>query len=152
MAKILIAGAGIGGLTAASCLMLAGHDVTVFEQALELGEIGAGIQMSANAMHVLIHLGLGEAIAKAGVKPEAYVFRLHDTGEVIYRFALSGEQERLHGAPYYQIHRADLHDLLAAKARALKPEMVKLNHRVLDFSETSDGVYLRFADGSSARG
>jgi salicylate hydroxylase len=71
---------------------------------------------------------------------------------VIYRFALSGEQERLHGAPYYQIHRADLHDLLAAKARALKPEMVKLNHRVVDFRGDADGVELHFADGSSARG
>ena len=55
--KILIAGAGIGGLTAASCLMKAGHDVEIYEQAPQLGEIGAGIQISANAMHVLRDLG-----------------------------------------------------------------------------------------------
>src|SRR5262245_24210386 len=108
--------------------------------------------MSANAMHVLIHLGLGEAIAKTGVKPNEYVFRLHDTGEVIQRFALSGEQERLHGAPYYQIHRADLHDLLAAKARALKSDVVKLNHRVVDFREDTNGVEIKFDNGASARG
>ena len=51
--RILIAGAGIGGLTAAACLIKAGHSVRIFEQAPELTEIGAGIQMSANAMKVL---------------------------------------------------------------------------------------------------
>jgi len=152
VARILIAGAGIGGLTAASCLMLEGHDVTVFEQAPVLSEVGAGIQMSANAMHVLNYLGLGPEIAKTGVKPEAYVFKLHDSGEVIQRFALSGEQERLHGAPYYQIHRADLHDLLAARARALKADVVKLDHRAVDFREHADSVELHFDNGASARG
>src|SRR5579883_1080924 len=62
--KIAIAGAGIGGLTAACCLLNAGHNVEVFEQAPELGEIGAGIQLSANAMHVLNDLGLSDAIAR----------------------------------------------------------------------------------------
>jgi len=95
--RILIAGAGIGGLSAASCLMKAGHHVEIHEQAPELAEVGAGIQVSANAMHVLRHLGLEEAITAVGVRPEAYVFRLHDTGEVIQRFSLS--QEELHGAP-----------------------------------------------------
>ena len=86
--KILIAGAGIGGLTAASCLMKAGFDVEIYEQAPGLSEIGAGIQLSANAMHVLNHLGLGDAIAKLSVRPGAYVFRLHDTGEIIGQFPL----------------------------------------------------------------
>ena len=101
--RVLIAGAGIGGLTAASCLMKAGHRVEIYEQAPALGEIGAGIQVSANAMHVMRHLGLQEKLLAIGVKPEAYVFRLHDTGEVIQRFSLSQEHERtLHGAPYTQ--------------------------------------------------
>ena len=148
--RILIAGAGIGGLSAASCLMKAGHHVEIHEQAPELAEVGAGIQVSANAMHVLRHLGLEEAITAVGVRPEAYVFRLHDTGEVIQRFSLS--QEELHGAPYTQLHRADLHDLLAARARELDPNVVRLNHKVTGFTESADGVELRFADGSSARG
>ena len=150
--KILIAGAGIGGLTAASCLMKAGYDVEVYEQAPELSEIGAGIQISANAMHVLNHLGLGEAIAKLSVRPGAYVFRLHDTGEVIGQFPLADEHERLHGAPYNQLHRADLHDLLAAKAREFNKDIVRLNRRVVGFEETAAGVELLFADGSKARG
>jgi salicylate hydroxylase len=150
--KILIAGAGIGGLTAASCLMKAGYDVEVYEQAPELSEIGAGIQISANAMHVLNHLGLGEAIGKLSVRPGAYVFRLHDTGEVIGQFPLADEHERLHGAPYNQLHRADLHDLLAAKAREFNKDVVRLNSRVAGFEESDAGVELLFADGSKARG
>src|ERR1051325_1654001 len=100
--KILIAGAGIGGLSAACCLMRKGFDVEIHEQAPVLSEVGAGIQISANAMHVLRDLGLSDAIAQLGVRPKAYVFRLHDTGEVIQTFALSAEHERQHGAPYVQ--------------------------------------------------
>jgi salicylate hydroxylase len=148
--RILIAGAGLGGLTAASCLMKAGHHVEVYEQAPALGEIGAGIQVSANAMHVMAHLGLQDQLLKVGVKPEAYVFRLHDTGEVIQRFSLS--QEALHGAPYTQLHRADLHELLAARARQADPDVVRLNRRAVRFTENADGVELHFADGSSAKG
>src|SRR6185437_12787534 len=150
--KILIAGAGIGGLSAASCLMKAGHAVEIYEQAPALAEVGAGIQVSANAQHVLRHLGLGDEIVAAGVKPEAYVFRLHDTGEVIQRFPLSEEHERLHGAPYTQLHRADLHDLLAAKARELDPDVVRLNSKVAGFSQENDGVTLRLEDGTTVRG
>jgi salicylate hydroxylase len=150
--KILIAGAGIGGLTAVSCLMKAGYDVEVYEQAPELSEIGAGIQLSANAMHVLNDLGLGKAIAELSVRPGAYVFRLHDSGEIIGQFPLADEHERLNGAPYNQLHRADLHDLLAAKARDFNKDVVRLNRRVAGFEESDAGVELFFADGSRARG
>ena len=117
-----------------------------------LGEVGAGIQISANAMHVLRSLGLEGAITSAGVRPSAYVFRLHDTGEVIQRFSLSDEHERMHGAPYTQLHRADLHEILAARAREFKTDVVQLNRRVVTFSEDTRSVEVRFADGSSARG
>ena len=73
------------GLAAALALVRQGFEVTVLEQAPEIGEIGAGIQVSANAMHVMRHLGLEQSLLAIGVKPEAYVFRLHDTGEVIQR-------------------------------------------------------------------
>jgi 2-polyprenyl-6-methoxyphenol hydroxylase-like FAD-dependent oxidoreductase len=150
--RILIAGAGIGGLTAASCLMKAGHHVEIHEQAPQLAEVGAGIQVSANAMHVLRDLGLERSLRAIGVSPGAYVFRLHDTGEVIQRFSLSEEHERMHGAPYTQLHRADLHDLLAARAREFDPNVVRLNHRITGFTESASGVALHFADGSSAQG
>lgn len=150
--KILIAGAGIGGLAAASCLMKAGYDVEIYEQAPALTEVGAGIQMSANAMHVMNHLDLGPALAKTAVRPGAYVFRLYDTGEEISRFALLDDHERLHGAPYYQLHRADLLDLLVARARELKSDVINLNKTAAGFEQDDDGVTLLFADGTSARG
>ncbi|MEL0111993.1 MAG: FAD-dependent monooxygenase [Rickettsiales bacterium] len=150
--NIIIVGAGLGGLAAASNLMLAGHDVTIYEQAPALGEVGAGIQVSANAMHVLNHLGLGEKMAMIGVKPGAYVFRLFDTGEEIHRFHLADHHEQLHGAPYYQAHRADLHQLLADRAMELKSDVVKLNHTATEFEEDDDGVTIRFENGESARG
>ena len=156
--RVLIAGAGIGGLTAAASLIKAGHQVTVFEQAPHLAEVGAGIQMSANAMHVLNDLGLGPAIARIGVRPQAYVFKLFDTGEVIQRFELSEQHERLNGAPYVQMHRADLHELLAAKVRELDPDAIRLDHRATGFVEDERGVELQIhqrherARGRSHRG
>jgi salicylate hydroxylase len=146
--KIAVAGAGIGGLTAACCLLKAGYDVELFEQAAELSEIGAGIQLSANAMHVLNDLGLGEAIAGFSVRPGAYVFRLHDTGEVIGQFPLAQEHEAMNGAPYNQLHRADLHNLLVAKVKSLKSDVIRLNSRVLGFEETEDRVQVKLSDGS----
>jgi salicylate hydroxylase len=150
--KILIVGAGLGGLAAASCLLKAGFDVEVYEQAPMLAEVGAGIQMSANPMHVLRHLGLEADVLRLGVQPGAYVFRLHDTGEVIQDFPLAAEHQRQHGAPYVQLHRADLHELLATAASKLKPDLIRLNQRATGFTETDDGVTLHFADGTSAEG
>jgi salicylate hydroxylase len=150
--KILIVGAGLGGLAAASCLLKAGFDVEVFEQAPALGEVGAGIQMSANPMHVLRHLGLEDDVLRLGVQPGAYVFRLHDTGEVIQEFSLADAHRRQHGAPYVQLHRADLHDLLATAACKLKPDLIRLNRKATGFTETDRGVTLNLADGSSVAG
>jgi salicylate hydroxylase len=150
--KILIAGAGLGGLSAASCLMKAGFDVEIYEQAPVLSEVGAGIQISANAMHVLADLGLKDQIMKVGVRPGAYVFRLHDTGEELQRFSLAEEHERLHGQPYNQIHRADFHEILAAKAQSFRPDVVRLNRRAVGFTERENEVELHFADGSSVKG
>ena len=149
---ILIAGAGIGGLTAAANLLNAGHNVTIFEQASELSEIGAGLQVSANATHVLHHLGLAPALAEVGVRPGAYVFRLYNTGEEIQRFALSDEHEKANGAPYYQVHRADIHSLLVAKVRELKLDAIRLDCRVVGYEESGEGVELRLANGTAVNG
>ncbi len=150
--KIIIAGAGLGGLAAASCLLKAGFDVEVYEQAPALGEVGAGIQISANAFHVMRHLGVGEDMLRVGVRPGAYVFRLHDTGEELQRFELAKDHEAKHGAPYVQMHRADFHDILAARARSAKPDLIRLGHRLVDFVERPGHVEARFANGHVARG
>ena len=67
--KILIIGGGIGGMTAAANLLLAGFDVEVFEQAPELSEVGTGIQLSAISMRLLRHLGLVERLRRLGMHP-----------------------------------------------------------------------------------
>lgn len=150
--KILIAGAGLGGLSAAGCLLKAGFDVEIYEHAPSLGEVGAGIQMSANAMHVLNYLGIGEKISAQSVRPEAYVFRLHNTGEIIDRFTLSDEHLALHKAPYNQAHRADLHGLLTDMVLGLKPNSIHLNKTVKYFDESERDVSLFFEDGTKVIG
>jgi len=151
--KILIAGAGLGGLAAACSLMKAGYPVEIHEQAPKLGEVGAGIQLSANAMHVLNYLGVGEKVSGLSVQPQAYVFRLYDSGEELQRFALADAHLEMHRAPYNQVHRADLHEVLAERVIELGGEdIIHLNHTVTHFDEGDDGVTLHFADGSSASG
>ncbi|MGE3244994.1 MAG: FAD-dependent monooxygenase [Beijerinckiaceae bacterium] len=148
--KISIAGAGLGGLAAAACLLQDGHDVDVYEQAAQLGEVGAGIQVSANAMHVIRHIGLADALAEQAVRPEAYTFCMADTGEIVQSFELSEAHEKAHGAPYYHVHRADLHEILGARVRALKPDAIKLGHRILRYEENGSGVTAEFDNGVRA--
>ena len=133
----------MGGLSAAACLLQDGHDVKVFEQAPKLGEIGAGIQLSANAMHVLNHINIGEAVSAISVRPGAYVFRLFDTAEIIQEFSLADEHLTLHKAPYNQAHRADLYDLLAEAVLQLKPGAVTLNKRATGFENRRALLQLR---------
>jgi len=152
MKKVLIAGGGIGGISAALSLLKNGFEVEIYEQAAALMEIGAGIQLSANAMHVLISQGLEERLSTLWVKPSAYVFRLHDTGEIISKIPLAEAHERQHGAPYCQFHRADLLDTMAARLRELAPDAVRLNSRVVAYEETDSGVTIRLENGDSASG
>ncbi len=81
--KILIAGGGIGGLTAALCLARRGHQVTVFEQGAAFGEVGAGIQLSPNCSRVLHDLGLQDALRASAFLPQATQFRDWRTGNVL---------------------------------------------------------------------
>jgi len=150
--RIIIVGAGIGGLTAAASLLRRGFPVRVYEQAPALGEIGAGIQSSANAVKVLYDLGLREELEKTVVRPQAFEFRRFDTAEMMHRIPLGAKHEQANGAPYFHIHRADLHELLAKAVLALDPDCIALNARAEGFDETADGVVLRLADGTRATG
>ena len=150
--KVLIAGAGLGGLTAAACLLRKGFSVEIFEQAPQLGEIGAGIQQSANGVKVLYDLGLKAAIEAVAVKPNAYEFRRFDTGELMHKIPFAQAHERDHGTPYYHLHRADLHRILADKVQSLDPNCIRLNCKVTGFSESNDAVRMHLADGSTAVG
>ena len=150
--EILIVGAGIGGLTAAASLLQRGHKVRVYEQAPELGEVGAGIQMSANAVKVLDHLGLRSKFEPTAVRPEAFEFRRFDSGEVLHRLPLGASHAQRHGAPYFQIHRSDLHRALQAAVVKLEPEAIVLNAKASHVDEDAAGAAVHFVDGSSTRG
>ncbi len=152
MAKVLIAGAGIGGLAAAGCLLLAGHEVEIYEQAPALGEVGAGIQQSANATHVLRHLGVLEALEERAFRPPVTEFRLFDSGEVLQALALAATHEERHGAPYLQLHRADYHAVLAARIEELKPGCVRLGATAVGFREDPGSVTLHLAGGGQVSG
>lgn len=151
-ATIMIAGAGIGGLTAAAVLLQRGYRVRVYEQAPTLGEIGAGIQISANASRVLHALGLEPQLAAAAVTPKAFHYRLYSNGDLLHEIPLGESHERRYGAKYYHLHRADLHAVLAAKVRELDPDAIVLETAAQRFVEKRDSVTLHFAGGGSASG
>ena len=114
--RVLIAGGGIGGLTAALCLAEAGFEVALFEQSAEFGEIGAGIQLSPNCTRVLHHLGLEPALAASAFLPEGMEFRAWRSGKVIGSSALGQTVRDRYGFPYCNIHRGDLLRVLVEAA------------------------------------
>ena len=82
--RLIICGGGIAGLTAALCALKAGLEPLVLERAGALSEVGAGLQVGANAMKVMASLGLDEAVRAAGHVPEALELRAGETGKVIF--------------------------------------------------------------------
>jgi len=150
--KILIAGGGIGGVTAALCLIDAGFEVELFERAPALGEVGAGIQISPNGVKVLERLGLGEALARVAFRPEALQMRIGATGGQVFAIPMRDEALRRYRAPYYHVHRADLMAVLSEALRARAPHAVGLNKDVEDIVQSDDKVALAFTDGTRAEG
>lgn len=115
---ILIAGAGIAGLTAALAFSRRGFPVLIFERAPALEEIGAGIQLSPNATRILRDLGLLDAILPHAVRPDAVVLRRAATLAEVGRVTMGAFAEQRWGAPYLTVHRADLQKALAEAAMA----------------------------------
>ena len=150
--KILIAGGGIGGLTTALTCLDAGLEVEVFEQAPELGEIGAGLQLSSNAMHVLRALGLETEITSRAFEPEALEMRLGRSGKQVFSIPIKAQSAKRYGAPYLHIHRADLLDVLAKALRERAPDALKTGHRVSTYRADSCHIHLDFGDNGSATG
>ena len=138
---ISIIGGGLAGLAAANALARFGFEVEVFEQSLALGEIGAGISISSQAVKALRGIGLGEKLAAVGNASEGIQTRNMQTGEPL-EFRPSPASR--YGAPHYFAHRADL---LNALASGLDPATLHLDHRLTALEEGQSGVTLTFANG-----
>lgn len=144
--RIGVIGAGIGGLTLALALRRRGLAADVYEQALELREIGAAVALSANATRELGRLGVLEGIAAQSCEPSELIWRGGRDGERVASFSVAknGAYRARFGAPYFGIHRADLQRVLGG---AHGPERLHLGHRLVRLAEENDAVRLVFANG-----
>ncbi len=142
----IVAGAGLAGLTAGLALARQGVEVQILEQAAELGEVGAGIQLSPNAMKVVAALGLDRQVNAAGFEPEQAVIRHHRSGRAHLSLPLRQTCRGRYGAPYVHIHRADLHEILTGQALAEGIE-IKLGSAVLDYNDAPGVVSVRHCGG-----
>ncbi|MCS6947456.1 MAG: FAD-dependent monooxygenase, partial [Steroidobacteraceae bacterium] len=145
--RVAIVGAGLGGLACAAVLQRRGHRVRLFEQAPQLAEIGAGIQLSANANKVLAAVGALGAIAERAVVPKEYQFRLHSSGEVLQRIPLGDSHRQRFGAPYFLAHRADVHAALVAVVTAHDPQALVVDSQVRSVEERDDAAIVWCANG-----
>jgi len=137
--NVIIAGAGLGGLTAALALAQRGFRAVVLDQASALEETGAGIQLSPNATRVLIGLGLEQRLIANAVVPEAVEIRAAG-GSILSRIPLGDYAAERYGAPYWVTHRADLQAALLEAVRANPDIALKLGTQVEDFAVHSNGV------------
>ena len=151
--RILIAGAGIGGLTLALALAQRGIPASILETSPQLSTIGAGIQISPNAARLLLDLGLGDALRRAAVMPEAVIVRSGSSGKTLAKLPLGQDMETRYGVPYYVIHRADLQGLLldAVKSHAAEISMT-LGEGVESYEQSPDSVNVRTTSGKSYGG
>ncbi len=146
--SLAIIGAGMGGLTLAAALHQRGIDAQIYEQAPRFVRLGAGIQMSPNAMRVLRGIGLEARIRATAFQPHSWTNRDWDTGELTNELPLGGDAEAKYGAPYLLMHRGDLHEALASRVPG---ERIALDKKLTELDWRSGGVTLRFADGTTAR-
>jgi salicylate hydroxylase/6-hydroxynicotinate 3-monooxygenase len=143
-----IIGAGMGGLATAANLRRIGIEVTIYEQARAFARVGAGIQQGPNSVKVLRGMGLEERVRSVAFHPEMTRYRDAATGDLLWQRTQGAEYEEKYGAPQLLLHRADLHEALASIVPA---DVIQRSKKLIDFRQDGDGVYMFFADGSSAR-
>ncbi len=153
--KIIIAGAGIGGLTAALAISQSGLNVALIEREDGFREVGAGIQLSPNANHVLRKLGVLSSLeAHVSTVDSVRIFSAR-TGSIVNQFPLGETIAERHGAPYHVIHRADLHSVLLEACLSDPKIQIRLGSAIVDARPDEAGVTVEFntTDGlASQRG
>ena len=147
--RIAIVGGGLGGLAAALFLRKAGLDATVYEQAQELREVGAGIVVAPNMVRPLGNLGLADKLPAFAVRLEAaWEFRNWRNGRVLFVQPMGEECERLYGTHCYVAHRADL---LALFLKALPAQQLRLDHRCIEVNQDGREAELVFASSNGSK-
>lgn len=149
---VLIAGGGIGGLSASIALARAGISTSVLERSAFTEESGAGIQLGPNATRLLRDLGVLDAIEPAAFKPEAIWLFDGVSGKRLATVPLGDSPEQRYGAPYLTFHRADLHSGLHQVAKELAPVELRSDFEIARIEPLEDGVAVHSASGDSAEG
>lgn len=145
---VLVAGGGIGGLAAALALSRLGVQVQLIEQAEAFAEVGAGIQIGPNVTRILREWGLENGLRQVASFPQALLARDARNGRELGRLPLGERAERLYGAPYACIHRADLHQLLLHAVQA-QGVPLRLHQRLADVQQQGGAVTARTAQGQT---
>lgn len=141
--RVVVVGAGVGGVTLAAVLTRIGVPFLVFERATALTEAGTGVQLSPNAIRPLVRLGIGPALRRHAVRISAMEVRSWRDFP-ISRTTLGDDCERRFAAPYYAVHRAHLHEALCL---AVGQAPLRLGHQVTGVEERGAGARVVFADG-----
>jgi salicylate hydroxylase len=145
--RIAIVGAGIAGLGTALSLIEHGFEVCLYEQSSQLAEVGAGLQISPNGAKVLQHWGLEAELAPLVCEAAGKEIRLWSTGQRWKLFDLGEDCRQRFGAPYWMVHRGDLHQVLARAVHARAPGSITMGARITAAHATQAGVTLHTQDG-----
>ena len=143
--RIVIIGAGIGGLGAACALHRRGLEVEVYERSPKLGEVGAGLQVGPNAVRVYRALGLEDGLRRAAFEPINMVSLRWDDASLRFREPLRAVATAKYGAPYMTAHRADLHRLLR---ETLPQSRIHLGADCVGAFSSGGSAVAKFANGA----
>ena len=146
---IAIIGAGIGGMTAAVTLAKKGVKVSIFEQAPELSEVGAGLTITPNATKGLMYLGLEKQMKEVGMAHKQQGVRHFETGEMIVPLERGEKMLEKYGAYQFQAHRADVHNVLIDELKLHNSNTIYTNHELIDLNEKNNSVELVFSNNET---
>ncbi|MBP02272.1 MAG: hypothetical protein CMM25_05645 [Rhodospirillaceae bacterium] len=156
---VILVGGGIGGLTAAIALQQSGFKVSIWEQAEELSEVGAGLTLSKNANRAMRSLGLADKLDNIGFRPKSSGSKDLMTGIIHHKSSAPGDVRVAKGevdpdpdARFRMFHRADIHGLMAKIILDNDPDAIHLGHCFDSLEQSSETVTVTFKNGHSVTG